>query len=117
MPAPLDPRPPVRTPGCDGMNDTAWPEGVVARYLTVGGATVDLTVRHTLPPKPIAVATRATCTGCPASTDEGHYRTHYHGDFSSTEEHDPDGATARAREWAQEHAETCRAMPTPGGTS
>lgn len=63
-----------------------WPEGVIARYLTVAGATVDLredeSLRHV-----------GTCTGC-----------HHH--IHVTVEHN-------ARHQAQEHAEKCRALPLP----
>ncbi|MEU5325631.1 hypothetical protein [Streptomyces parvus] len=87
---------------------TAWPTGVIARYLTVGGATVDLTHRLTVhnPPKPFA--TLASCAGCPATEEVSHYRTNW-GD----EDRDPDAADEDARIWAQEHAETCRAIPKP----
>lgn len=34
------------------MDSTTWPDGVTARYLTAGGATVDVTAHNT------------TCTGC-----------------------------------------------------
>lgn len=99
-----------------GEQQTAWPEGVIARYLTVGGATVDLTVRYTLPPEPEPFATLASCTGCPAAKETSHYRARY----TSTEpfgvdEHIPEAADEEARVWAQAHAATCRAMPKPGG--
>lgn len=90
-----------------------WPEGVVARYLTVGGATVDITELHTLPPNPEPYATSAACTGCPATKEAGHYRSVY-GDYGgSWDEHEPEAAEQKAREWAQAHAETCRALPKP----
>ncbi|MFD4220430.1 hypothetical protein [Streptomyces griseus] len=87
---------------------TAWPTGVIARYLTVGGATVDLTHRLTVhnPPKPFA--TLASCAGCPATEEVSHYRTNW-----GSEEHNPEAADADARIWAQSHAETCRALPKP----
>lgn len=77
----------------------------IARYLTVGGATVDITCdgdneyAEYIP----------TCTGC------GHSNRH-------TAEY-PSGYTielvnrntlGRTRAWAQSHAETCRAMPLNG---
>jgi hypothetical protein len=95
---------------------TAWPEGVIARYLTVGGATVDVTHRHTLPPDPEPFATLATCTGCPASEERSHYRTYYNsGGFlrDAKEEHEAEAADEQARAWAQAHAEKCRALPKP----
>lgn len=64
-----------------------WEAGVIARYLTVGGATVDLTGG--------GHATRYRCTGCGDGTDIG-------------------GNEGRAREIAQGHAEKCRALPRPG---
>ena len=70
-------------------DQTAWPEGVIARYLTVGGATVDVTDRRTEDYLRYA----ADCTGC------GNRWTH--------------GDERYAREWAQAHAERCRALPQP----
>ncbi|MFE1125886.1 hypothetical protein ACFW6R_04470 [Streptomyces albidoflavus] len=95
---------------------TPWPEGVIGRYLTVGGATVDLTHRLTVlnPPKPHA--SLATCTGCSATEERSHYRTYYpSGGYLSdaVEEHEPDAADSVARDWAQAHAERCRALPKP----
>ncbi|MET9604508.1 hypothetical protein ABZZ17_05505 [Streptomyces sp. NPDC006512] len=95
----------------------AWPEGVIARYLTVGGATVDLTYRLNAlnPPEPFV--TLAACGGCPASQEFGHWiasGSHFDGTF--TEEHDPGAGDEKARTWAQSHAETCRAMPRPEGS-
>lgn len=68
------------------MPETTWPAGVIGRYLTAGGATVDL---------------RATddnshwydCAGC------GHRWTH------------PSESCIRRN--AQAHAEKCRAIPRP----
>ncbi|WP_328903264.1 hypothetical protein OHR86_28085 [Streptomyces sp. NBC_00441] len=67
---------------------TAWPEGVTARYLTVGGATVDITGGGD--------STGYRCTGCP-------YRS------------GPYWTEQLAHEQAQSHAEKCRAMPKPSG--
>ena len=98
--------------------ETAWPEGVIARYVTVGGATVDLTVpaSHTE-----SYETDVACTGCPAKEVFSHYRTAYtvHAGIGPRSEdvHDPDAANAKARKWAQSHAESCRAMPSPGGAA
>ncbi|WP_236241142.1 hypothetical protein [Streptomyces sp. CC228A] len=66
---------------------TAWPKSVIARYLTVAGATVDLTG--------CGDHTYYRCTGCGYTT---------HG-ISVIER--------VARERAQGHAETCRALPRP----
>lgn len=93
-------------------SETTWPEGVTARYLTVGGATVDLTylLNMLTPPEPFA--TLASCTGCPASKEISHWRL-VRGTFSDREERAPDAADEQAREWAQAHAEVCRALPKP----
>jgi hypothetical protein len=66
----------------------AWPEGVIARYLTVAGATVDRTGGGDF--------TGYRCKGC--------------GDDGGT-----GWAESTVREWAQSHAETCRALPKPEG--
>lgn len=65
---------------------SAWPEGVVARYRTVGGGTVDLTDDD----GPV----RLLCSGC---------------GFGNNWAHDP----SAGRRKAQKHAETCRALPRP----
>lgn len=89
-----------------------WPEGVIARYLTVVGADVDLTHRFTVNEPPEAYATLANCTGCPASSEHNHYRLVW-GMTEQREEHQPEAANNDAREWAQSHAEICRAVPRP----
>ncbi|MCL6300497.1 hypothetical protein [Streptomyces kronopolitis] len=70
---------------------TAWPEGVIARYLNLGGGTADITDKG----EESYWRYAAACTGCPA-THETNVE-----DF--------------ARTWAQSHAEKCRAMPRPVG--
>jgi hypothetical protein len=67
---------------------TAWPEGVIARYLTVAGATVDLTGGGDY--------TRTRCTGCGDGGAPGLWWNE-----------------RRANELAQGHAEKCRALPKP----
>jgi hypothetical protein len=75
-----------------------------ARYLTVGGATVDI-VRG----EPFAdAADTATCTGCGALTRS--YGTSEAGD---SREDRARYAEREARKAAQAHAEKCRAMPAP----
>ncbi|MFD5814388.1 hypothetical protein [Streptomyces sp. NPDC127038] len=66
-----------------------WPDGVIGRYLTVGGATVDVQggSDHGV----------MTCLGC----GEG---------YASFNER-------RTRELAQGHAERCRALPRPEATA
>jgi hypothetical protein len=66
-----------------------WPEGVLARYLTVAGATVDI---H----QGADGYTSARCTGCPIG---------YTGDEMT------------AHDRAQQHAEKCRALPRPPATA
>lgn len=73
----------------------SWPEGIIARYLTVGGATVGITVETADPANPLYVP---RCGGC-----------------GTTAPHDLDEYDARI--WAQTHAETCRALPRPRGAA
>jgi hypothetical protein len=69
----------------------SWPDGVFARYLTVAGATVDL-----VKAKPESgYVDGGDCTGCD-----------YHIDWTPVK---------FARQKAQAHAETCRALPKPDG--
>lgn len=65
-----------------------WPEGTIARYWTVAGATVDLTGsgNHVY----------ARCTGCPFGHAPGMWWNEN-----------------RAHELAQGHASVCRALPRP----
>ncbi|MGW4703248.1 hypothetical protein [Streptomyces sp. NPDC004285] len=72
---------------------TTWPEGVIARYLTVGGATVDITSNG----RP-----HWFCTACPG-TSCGAYTGPFGTPFTLDQIH----------EQAQAHAEKCRAMPKP----
>lgn len=81
---------------------TAWPEGVIARYLTLAGATVDLTEYPT--------CVIATCTGCPNASWECSDIPTY-GDRPNR-----GSATRQAANWAQTHAEACRALPRPTKT-
>ncbi|MFD6360176.1 hypothetical protein ACFWFX_10015 [Streptomyces roseolus] len=94
------------------MPGAAWPEGVIARYLTVGGATVDMTHQYNVLTPPEAYATLASCTGCPATSEHSHYRMVW-GMTAQREEHHPGAADRDALVWAQAHAEKCRAMPRP----
>jgi len=77
-----------------------WPDGCVARYWTVAGATVDLTEHDRDEQGGGVYETRATCTGCPNSE-----RFHW--------EHGKDKADDKAHAWAQSHASACRALPRP----
>ncbi|EGE40809.1 hypothetical protein GTY83_07140 [Streptomyces sp. SID4928] len=92
---------------------TAWPENVIARYLTLVGATVDLTHRNEAEDGK-KKATRAVCTGCRAVTVQTwadsypNYRRP-----GVTEFQNQDKGDRAARAWAQKHAETCRALAAP----
>ncbi|MFE9382352.1 hypothetical protein ACFYMO_03810 [Streptomyces sp. NPDC007025] len=75
---------------------SAWPAGLVARYLTVGGAAVDL-----FGPDPVNNF-GGPCGGC--------------GQQVSNRRSDPDSpqaGLADARGEAQAHAKQCRAVPQP----
>jgi hypothetical protein len=88
-----------------------WPEGTLARYLTVGGATVDITQRRRYINDDRLVDGIATCTGCGDSERADHVDP----ECSGGPEWALERNTNDARRWAQDHASTCRAMPKPGG--
>ncbi|MET9012304.1 hypothetical protein ABZX74_15500 [Streptomyces olivaceoviridis] len=75
------PQPPTPAP---------WPEGTIARYLTVVGAYVDITGE--------AYDADGICHGCETTPVQSGY-------ISRT--------IHVVRAWAQLHAETCRALPRP----
>jgi hypothetical protein len=75
-----DPQAPTHDP-----RTAPWPDGLVARYLTVAGATVDV--------RGSEHSASMTCLGC----DESH----------------ASYVLRRTRELAQGHAERCRALPRP----
>ncbi|MFF1348485.1 hypothetical protein ACFVZJ_21320 [Streptomyces sp. NPDC058322] len=78
---------------------TAWPEGVVARYLTdAGKALTDPTITVDLSEDPDNNGVTGICHGCETTFKDSNYICR-------------DRATGRC--WAQEHAEKCRAMPKP----
>lgn len=97
---------------------TTWPENVAARYLTAGGAAVDITVQTQITCEgdrdrggdavgDITLAAR--CTGC-KNSDESTYEGLYVNRVDPVlESFYGEGICA----WAQAHAETCRAMPKP----
>ncbi|MFF1499734.1 hypothetical protein ACFVZR_07620 [Streptomyces sp. NPDC058316] len=96
----------------------AWPTGVIARYLTVGGATVDLAHGDRYYPTKDGIGetrnhTSVACTGCQASEEISHWFPRVGSYGGRWEEHHPEVADEQARAWAQTHAETCRAMPKP----
>ncbi|MFJ4329111.1 hypothetical protein ACIP3A_39210 [Streptomyces tricolor] len=87
----------------------------IARYLTVGTATVEITETGPRDDDGFAATTVSSCTGCPASDTQSWNTVSY--SFSNEEIHRSvteaaENAEVRARDWAQKHAEKCRAMPT-----
>jgi hypothetical protein len=87
---------------------TAWPEHVVARYLTLANGTVDLT-HETESDK---TYTWATCTGCTKRTAHS-WANWYRGAHGIVNFQDQSKGDQEARDWAQDHAEKCRALPNP----
>ena len=86
-----------------------WPDGVIARYLTVAGATVDIShdmhlLADTEPNLSIA---RCGGAGCEASHHELWTNYGYREDNGSK------GADKEVGKWAQAHASECRALPRP----
>jgi hypothetical protein len=83
---------------------TSKTTAVIAQYLTVGGATVDITKHRT--------SVTAHCNGCPDTSSN-----HWWPDDDSpyNVEAQERMAIEAARRWAQSHASTCRAMPKPAG--
>ncbi|PYC80490.1 hypothetical protein C7C46_12355 [Streptomyces tateyamensis] len=79
-----------------------WPEGVLARYLTAGGATVDIT-------RGSGVDFTATCLGCGDAQECDHVSATCIGGPATALK----ANQGAAREWAQAHAERCRALPRP----
>jgi len=67
---------------------TAWPEGVLYRFPTLFGSTVDVTAAGVTPNWVVA-----TCRACDADSLAG-WR-------------------GKVNEWAQEHSAKCRALPRP----
>lgn len=100
---------------------TPWPEGVIGRYVTVGGSTVDITQRRGYTPIAEPTYARATCIGCDAHQDED-FLPDYEGNgqpeiaYAKVTEADREAAAKCVGVWAQRHAETCRAMPKPNGS-
>lgn len=102
-----------------------WPADVIARYVTVGGATVDITVvsepeepyqaTHCYgvkgsPEECVKLTVLATCWGCPA------YQQLVSGRLFATVLNNVESTSQvrDARRWAQEHADRCRALPRLG---
>lgn len=104
---------------------TTYPENVIARYLTAGGAHVDVyDATVTAVPGRVEiydgaewpttkVSATAVCSGCGnkqivQDTVEP---------LCTTGPSIAEWAVANVRRWAQDHAGTCRAMPGPRPTS
>lgn len=88
---------------------TAWPEGVIARYLTVGGATVDITDnRH-------SDYLGAACTGELCGWENRTSLDGYMYDTAEQTQQRVEDRLPASQRQAQAHAERCRAMPRPGG--
>lgn len=98
------------------MSTTTWPTGVMARYVTLAAvvdsaATVDVGTLTTGDGDPYS--TYSTCRGCGALDYYDYDRYQYRG-YSSEDAREL-ASQDEARGWAQSHAETCRALPAPGG--
>lgn len=104
--------------------ETAWPEASLARYLTVAGEALrdpklSVVITETGPRDDKRLhSTIARCDGC----GDGDRTAWPDGSYSYNDEFIPtprDRAIAwaefTAREWAQAHAEKCRAMARPEG--
>ncbi|MGW2680914.1 hypothetical protein [Streptomyces sp. NPDC001436] len=95
------------------MTNDAFPK-LIARYLTVGTATVEITESGPRDDNGLAADTISTCTGChTVETDRWNTTSYSYSDEpihrSVTEA--ASNAEARSRQWAQRHAKSCRAMP------
>ncbi|MET8694733.1 hypothetical protein ABZV65_19570 [Streptomyces bauhiniae] len=84
---------------------TQWPDDVLARYLTVGGAHVDIT--HTSRSGLVT----STCHGCKNTDDV--FTDGSLDDPPEQEDAHVDRVLPDARDWAQAHADFCRTMPRP----
>ncbi len=91
----------------DQPTPTPWPDGIVARYLTVAGATVDIRHDMHLLTDTEPNTTIARCGGCDAHHQEQWDPYAYRSNNGSS------GADAEAGKWAQTHAAECRALPRP----
>ncbi|WP_331759892.1 hypothetical protein OG422_31135 (plasmid) [Streptomyces sp. NBC_01525] len=92
------------------MNSAPWPANVRARYLTVGGATVDVQDGSA------TSLAKALCTGCAEEKTPFDYTGHYLDcgfSVAAAEAEAEDAAREDSARWAQTHAEQCRAMPRP----
>jgi len=98
----------VPTP--EATTASTWPDGVFARYQTLANATVDLTY------KPVGTdktATHTECTGCEDSETHEWANWYHDARGKAVGFQDRDKGDRNARDWAQTHAEKCRALPKP----
>jgi hypothetical protein len=78
---------------------TAWPEGVIARYLTdAGKALADPRITVDLSQDDDTSDITGICCGCEATFAESNYISR---------------SLSTGKRWAQEHAEKCLALPKP----
>jgi hypothetical protein len=92
------------------------PSAVIAQYLTVGGATVDLTEESGYTHVTVLTETVAKCAGCGERHVEEwgwDYWANKRGEEQPAYQPRGEYATPLARRWAQSHAEKCRAIPRP----
>lgn len=88
----------------------------IAQFKTVGGATVDITTRSGYYDIDFSTEHHVICTGCAETHTVTWGFDAYHDEFGTGPQpsFDETGELSlpAARDWAQAHAETCRAMPT-----
>ncbi|MFE2710664.1 hypothetical protein ACFXKI_01385 [Streptomyces mirabilis] len=104
-PAPISPKPKPPAPA-------EPPAGLIGRYATVGGGTVQVIERSGYFGRTEPTETHAACTACPARhTVEWGWSPWDEQAGIPQEGFDEGGkhSTPQAREWAQAHAEKCRA--------
>ncbi|GAA1779602.1 MULTISPECIES: hypothetical protein [Actinomycetes] len=114
------------------MPETTWPTGVIARHLTVGGATVDIVEKaveytegetgfgpigngysgYRQPTELVDITLTASCSGCTAIDEKKFTGIYAYARRGFLDELKP---WQSPKTWAQKHAETCRAMPRPMG--
>ncbi|WP_261719073.1 hypothetical protein [Streptomyces sp. FZ201] len=89
--------------------ETVWPEGVIARYLTVAGATVDLWYD--------SGTLRAKCGGERCRWTGYESTEVFYTDTDEVRDQKIDDALPGLQRQAQSHAEKCRALPRPAVTA
>lgn len=94
MPEPTDQHPEQHTP-------EPWPDGVIARYVTVANAVVELVDGEN--------SIKGSCTGCPEYAQPHPFPY----DPACSGQRMDSYVKREATDWAQAHAEKCRALPRP----